>query len=50
MRFIMGIVTEPVVTVLPTEEPDTIPHRALDTTATLAGPPEKLPQKELMNI
>ena len=26
--FIIGMVTEPVVTVLPTEEPDTMPHRA----------------------
>ena len=35
----MGIVMEPVVTVLPTEDPDTMPHRALETTATFAGPP-----------
>ena len=40
----MGIVTEPVVTVLPTEEPDTMPHRAEDTTATFAGPPAAEPQ------
>ena len=33
------MVTEPVVTVLPTEEPDTMPHRAEEITATLAGPP-----------
>ena len=26
-----------------TEEPETMPIRALATTATLAGPPEKLP-------
>lgn len=37
------MVTEPVVTVLPTEEPDTIPHRAEEITATLAGPPAKRP-------
>ena len=39
----MGMVTEPVVTVLPTEEPETIPHRAEDMTATFAGPPEEAP-------
>ena len=39
----MGMVTEPVVTVLPTEEPDTMPHRAEEMTATLAGPPEEVP-------
>ena len=33
------MVTEPVVTVLPTEEPDTMPHSADEMTATLAGPP-----------
>ena len=37
--FIMGMVTEPVVTVLPTEEPDTMPHRAEDMTGNLMGPP-----------
>jgi hypothetical protein len=41
----MGMVMEPVVTVLPTEEPDTMPHRAEETTATLAGPPAKRPQR-----
>ena len=39
----MGMVTEPVVTVLPTEEPETMPHRAEEMTATLAGPPELQP-------
>ena len=39
----MGMVTEPVVTVLPTEEPDTMPQRAEEMTATLAGPPEDQP-------
>ena len=38
-----GTVTEPEPTVLATEEPETMPIRALATTATLAGPPEKLP-------
>ena len=37
------MVMEPVVTVLPTDEPDTIPHRAEEITATLAGPPEDQP-------
>ena len=32
-------------TVLPTDEPDTIPHRAEEMTATLAGPPEKRPTR-----
>ena len=45
--FIIGMVTEPVVTVLPTEEPDTMPQRAEDITATLAGPPAYLPAIEL---
>ena len=40
------MVTEPVVTVLPTEEPETMPHRAEEMTATLAGPPEKRPTRE----
>ena len=39
----MGMVTEPVVTVLPTEEPETMPQSAEEMTATLAGPPEKRP-------
>ena len=34
-------------TVLPTEEPDTMPHRAEDMTATLAGPPAAEPTREL---
>ena len=45
--FIMGMVTEPVVTVLPTEEPDTMPQRAEEMTATLAGPPLAEPAREL---
>ena len=43
----MGMVTEPVVTVLPTEEPETMPQRAEEMTATLAGPPAKRPAMEL---
>ena len=41
--FIMGMVTEPVVTVLPTEEPDTMPHSAEEMTATFAAPPDDQP-------
>ena len=46
----MGMVTEPVVTVLPTEEPETIPHRAEEMTATLAGPPELEPAMQLARL
>ena len=45
----MGIVTDPVVTVLPTEEPDTMPHRADEMTATLAAPPEDQPASRFAN-
>ena len=44
--FIIGIVTEPVVTVLPTEEPETMPHRAEEMTATFAGPPDAKPARQ----
>ena len=47
--FIMGIVTEPVVTVLPTEEPDTMPHSAEEITATFAGPPDDHPAIRFAN-
>ena len=40
------MVTEPVVTVLPTEEPETMPHSADEITATFAGPPEDAPAIE----
>ena len=30
-------------TVLPTDDPDTMPHRADEMTATFAGPPEDQP-------
>jgi len=46
----MGMVMEPVVTVLPTEEPDTMPHRAEEMTATLAGPPAEEPAMELARL
>jgi len=38
-----------VVTVFPTELPDTIPQRAEEMTATLAGPPVEAPARELAN-
>jgi hypothetical protein len=44
--FIIGIVTLPVVTVFPTDEPDTMPHSALEITATFAGPPADEPASE----
>ena len=37
------MVIEPVVTVLPTDDPDTIPHKAEEITATFAGPPAEAP-------
>ncbi len=43
----MGIVKEPVPTVLATEEPDTVPIRAEEITATLAGPPREAPARAL---
>ena len=45
----MGMVTEPVVTVLPTEEPETMPHRADEITATFAGPPLDQPAIRFAN-
>ena len=39
--------TEPVVTVLPTEDPETMPQSAEEMTATLAGPPEDAPATQL---
>ena len=50
MRFIIGIVTEPVVTVLPTDEPDTMPHSAEEITATFAGPPAEAPATLLARL
>ena len=38
-----GMVKEPVLTVFATEEPDTVPCRAEEITATFAGPPIFLP-------
>ena len=45
----MGMVTEPVVTVLPTEEPETMPHKAEEITATFAAPPEDQPATRFAN-
>ena len=41
------MVTEPVVTVLPTDEPETMPHSADEMTATLAAPPDDQPAMRL---
>ena len=43
----MGMVTEPVVTVLPTDEPETMPHNAEAMTDTLAAPPDDQPAMRL---
>ena len=43
MRFIAGIVSDPVVTVFAMDDPLIDPNIAEDTTATLAGPPGYLP-------
>ena len=43
MRFIAGMVSEPVVTVLAMEEPEIVPNSEEDNTETLAGPPDRLP-------
>ena len=43
----MGMVTEPVVTVLPTEEPETMPHSAEEMTETFAAPPHDQPAMRL---
>ena len=40
----------PVVMVLPTEEPETIPHSAEDRTATFAGPPAEEPATEFARL
>ncbi len=39
MRFILGMVSEPVETVFAIDEPEMVPKKADDTTLTLAGPP-----------
>ena len=39
MRFISGMVTEPVTTTLATDDPLVMPNRPDSTTTTLAGPP-----------
>ena len=43
------MVKEPVVTVLPTDEPETMPQSAEEMTATLAGPPEDQPARRFAN-
>jgi len=46
-RFIIGMVKEPVPTTFATDDPDTVPNRALEITATFAGPPAAQPATEL---
>jgi len=43
VRFIRGIVNDPVVTVLATELPEIMPKNVLETTAAFAGPPRAHP-------
>ena len=43
MRIIIGMVSEPTVTVLAIELPDIMPNRPEAKIETLAGPPEKRP-------
>ena len=45
--FIIGIVNEPEPTVFETEEPETVPNKAEERTATFAGPPDAPPAIEL---
>ena len=45
MRFMLGMVSEPVETVLAIEEPEIVPKKAEETTLTLAGPPVYLPAR-----
>ncbi len=47
MRFISGMVKMPPETTLETEEPETTPFSAEDTTATLAGPPRRWPSRAI---
>src|SRR5918998_5384846 len=44
-RFISGMVKMPPDTTFDTDEPDTMPFAAEDTTATLAGPPRRWPRR-----
>src|SRR5688500_8728992 len=43
VRFINGMVKMPPETTFDTDEPETTPFSAEDTTATLAGPPRRCP-------
>ncbi len=45
VRFIMGMVKVPVVTVLAIDEPEISPVNPEATTAALAGPPRKWPSR-----
>ena len=47
VRFIMGIVSQPSTMTLATAEPEMVPKRLDDTTATLPGPPRCAPATAL---
>ena len=47
MRFISGMVKMPPETTFDTDEPETTPLSAEDTTATLAGPPRRWPSSAM---
>ena len=47
VRFISGMVKMPPETTLDTDDPDTMPFRAEETTATLAGPPRRWPSSAI---
>ena len=47
VRFIMGIVSQPSTMTLATAEPEIVPKRLDDTTATLPGPPRCAPATAL---
>ena len=47
VRFIMGMVSQPSTITLATAEPEIVPNRLDDTTATLPGPPRWPPVRAL---
>ncbi len=47
VRFINGIVKMPPETTFDTDEPETTPFNADDTTATFAGPPRRWPSSAI---
>ena len=47
VRFIMGMVSQPSTMTLATADPEMVPNRLDDTTATLPGPPREPPAMAL---